>query len=188
MTIKSKHEQEVEAELKGLLSGALSAKDVLSKPVSDTVRVGPSGRPSLPLLSAMDKTAAGLREVRASPALAAPYAPDNHDSRDPLDRIFDLLARLETRTVRMETRITNTMRFMGFPPRAPLTESPMGQAVWRGDDLLVTGPNVPVRDLNWAISRRAPEKDVRIILNNVHWATVHIQPQAVNGIEKREGE
>lgn len=222
MTIKSKHEQELEAELKGLLSGALSAKDVVGaarKATSDTVRVGPPGKPSLPLLAAMDETATGLRELRDAhvspvpagvykgvgerirsqpaptgprrqtgcvPEFEAPYGPaaDNHDSRDPMARVLDLLERLETRTVRMETRITNTMRYLGFPPRAPLMEPPRGRVCWSDGDLVVTGSNVPVRDISWMMAQSNPKHDVRIVVNNVVWATLHHQPQAAFGVEE----
>jgi hypothetical protein len=201
MTIKSKHEQELEAELKGLLSGALSAKDVLSGP-----RKAVASKPGVPLPTAMDKTAEGLRElrdahvspvpagvyrgigehIRSQPALGAPYGPatDNHDSRDPMARVLDLLERLETRTVRMETRITNTMRYLGFPPRAPLMDPPRGRVCWSDGDLVVTGSNVPVRDISWLMAQSNPKHDVRIVVNNVVWATLHHQPQAAFGVEE----
>jgi|ERR1700712_562348 len=199
MTIKSKHEQEVEAELKGLLSGTLSAKDVLSGP----------RKPAVPLLTTMDKTAEGMRQVRSIPApdiykgvvekmhsQPAPTGPRQqtgcvpefeapyHDSRDPIARILDLLERLETRTVRMETRITNTMRYLGFPPRPPLMDPPRGRVCWSDGDLVVTGSNVPVRDISWMMAQSNPKKDVRVIVNNLVWATLHHQPQAAFGVEE----
>ena len=171
MSNKTTHENALNDELRELATGN-GPLPVLRKLGMPRAMVAPYGRPE-----------ASLDHYRDMAAGIAAKAAKQGDTRGAEPSIAELLLRMETRMVRIETRVTNTMRYLGFPPRAPLASVPMGFVTLKGDSIVVTGGGVPIRDIQFMYSRMnpAPKKDVKIILNNMLWATLHVNPSPAAG-------
>lgn len=93
-----------------------------------------------------------------------------------LDGIQLAIEQMNRRMVRVETRATNALRFLGLIPGSPVRDPGLGQVIPKDGKLYASSVNVPIALVAEAAVLAGYTGDVPIIVNNCPWGTITIHP------------